>query len=251
MQVEFGVGTVIGRRTDVSPIQNFFFGVTQEWSLELNQELVKLLGQYKTPVDIADGELDITGKIKFARMQASAIGNFLLGVTPTSSAGFDLIGPENHQTIATTTFTVTNGTTFLEDLGVFYHSSGIALQPVASNPTTGQYVPGVSGTGTYTIASGDESASGGLDVYYLDSLTSLYEVDYNQALMGTGPVIELDFSVPYAFQGTAKKFNVQCYAAKIGKTAFDFKNKNYMIPEMDFQLMANPSGQVMRFALSE
>lgn len=251
MQFQFGTGNVIGKRTDLSGQPVALFGVTQEWSLDTSQELVELLGQNKVAVDVAPAELKITGKVKFARMQANTFGNMLFGVAPTANSGFDIVAPENHSAIAATTFTVTAGTAFTEDLGVFYHNTGIALTPVTASPSAGQYVPGVSGTGTYTINAADESVAGGLDVFYMQSSTTLNEIDVGAQLMGVGPTLELDFALPYAVAGVAKKFNVSLYAVRIGKSSLQAKNKGYLVPEFDFQAFATPAGDVMKFAFSE
>lgn len=250
-QYAFGAGYIIGKRTDVTGTQVAFFGVTQEWSLDIDQKLVPLMGQYKDPVDIAPGERATTGKVKFARISASTFGNLLFGINPTSGAGFTITGPENHSNLIATTFAVTGGAAFTEDLGLYYHATGVALVPVTAAPTAGQYIPGVSGTGSYTIAAGDESVSGGLDVFYQATTTTQFEIDVNQQLMGTGPVCEIDAYVPYAVQGVAKQLNIQMYAARISKVPFSFKNTGYMIPEMDFTLFTNASGQLMRWASTE
>lgn len=246
-QYIFGAGYVLGKRTDVANTQPAFFGTTQEWSFDIDQKLVKLIGQFKDPVDVAPSERDITGKIKFARMQATMFGNMLLGVTPTASSGFDLIGPEAI-TPGTTSFTVASGATFSEDLGVFYHSTGVALTPVAAAPAAGQYVAGLAGVGTYTINVADEVA---LDVFYQVTTTSQFKIVLPSQLMGSGPVCELNFSVPYTVGGVAKKFNLQFPAVRFGKTPMNFKNAAYMIPEMDFTCFANSAGNVLTWSMTE
>lgn len=251
MQLQFGVGTVLGKRTDVTGTQVAFFGVTQEWQIDFAQEIVTILGPNKVAVDSAPGELKITGKIKFARFMATTFGNLMFGVAPTSAAGFDIIGPENHSSIPATTFTVTSGATFTEDLGLYYHNTGVALVPVTAAPTAGQYIAGAAGVGTYTINAADESVAGGIDAFYMVSTTNLFEVDINQQLMGTGPVVELDFAVPYAVQGVTKKFNLQVFSARISKMPLQFKNKAYMVPEVDFTVFANAAGQIIRTATTE
>lgn len=250
-QYTFGVGTVIGKRVDIANTAVAFFGTTQEWSLDFNQEVVTLVGSNKVAVDSAPGELKITGKIKFARLQSSTFGNMLFGAAPVPSSGFDIIGPENHAAIPATTFTVTSGATFTEDLGLFYHNTGVALQPVTAAPGVGQYIPGVPATGTYTINVADESVTGGIDAFYMVSLATLFETDLNQTLMGSGPVIELDFATPYTVQASVKKFNVQVFSARVTKMPWAFKNKGYMVPEMDFTVFANAAGQILRTALTE
>lgn len=251
MQVVFGAGTCIGKRVDIANLPTIFFGVTQDWSLDIDQKLVTLLGQYKDPVDVAPGERVVTGKIKFARIQASGMGNLLFGVNPVGNAGFDIVGPETRAASAGTTYTVSSGATYLQDLGVYYHNTAIALLPVTAAPTAGQYVAGAAGVGNYTIAAADATVVGGLDFFYQVSLANQFEIDVNTALMGTGPTIELDMSVPYTVAGVQKRLAFQIYAARISKIPLAFKNTGYLIPEVDFTCFTNAAGNLLRWSSTE
>ena len=248
-QYNFGVGYVYGKRTDVSNTQVAFFGTTQEWELNIDQKLVNLMGQYKDPVDVAPSERTVTGKVKFARLQMSMWGNLLFGITPTSSSGIDMVVGET-KTTTTTTYTVASAAAFSGDLGVYYAASGIALTPVASAPTAGQYVAGAAGVGTYTLNASDSAASL-LQFSYMKTATDQLSVTVTQALMGSGPVVELDFSNPYAVQGTTKKLNIQILSARISKSPLQFKNANYMIPDMEFTAFLNSAGNLMNWSMTE
>lgn len=251
-QFMFGVGYVFGTRVDLSGQQVAFFGTTQEFDLDIDQKLVTLLGQFKDPVDVAPGERAITGKIKFARLMSTMFGNLMFGIAPTASAGFSITGPENHS-IPGTPFqvTVTNGSAFQADLGVFYHATGVPLVPVASAPATGQYIPGAVGVGLYTFATGDSAVSGGVDIFYQQSTTTQFEIDIGQQLMGTGPEAQINFTTNYAVQGVNKAFNVIAPAVRFSKMPMNFKNTAYMIPEMDFTCFSNAAGTVLKMAMTE
>jgi hypothetical protein len=247
----FGSGTLVAKRTDLANQPVALLAVTQDWSIDIDQELIKLVGQSKFPVDIAPGENKIAGKIKFARVQATTISNMILAQTVTPASGFQLTGPENHSAIAATTFTVTNGATFTEDCGVFYHGTGIALAPVTAAPTAGQYIAGVAGTGTYTINSADESVSGGLDLFYTNTLTTENQITITNPLMGTGSIFKLIGTVPYKVQNVQKQFSIQLNAARCSKMPFAFGNKKYMIPEMDYEAFADASNTIGTFSITE
>lgn len=247
----FGAGNLFAKRTDVATQQVALLATVQDWSIDLDQELIKLLGQYKAPVDIAPGELKIVGKVKAARVQAYLMNNIILGQTITPNSGFDVATPENKSAIAATTFTVTNGATFLEDLGIVYHNSGIALSPVTAAPAVGSYIAGAAGVGNYTINASDENVPGGLDVYYTYSVTTLYQVSMGQTLMGVGPQFELIGKVPYTVQGVPKTFNFKLNAVRSNKLPLAFKNKAYMIPEFDFEGFADSAGNIGTFCTTE
>ncbi len=173
----------------------------------------------------------------------------LLGVNPTAASGIDMVTNET-KTTTVTTYTATAGAAFLEDLGVFYVATGIALTPIASAPTIGTYVAGVSGVGTYTINSSDAGASV-LNFFYMKTATDQFQMVVSQTLMGTGPVVELNFSNPYAVQGATKKLNIQLPAVRISKSPLQFKNTAYVVPEMDFTAFLNAAGNIMTWSMTE
>lgn len=252
MQFSFGTGVLLGKRTDVTTAQNVIFGTCESWDVNFDQTLVELWGGSKLPVDVAPADMKISGKIKYATLMASTFANLILpGATLTTNAGIDLAAPENKSSIAATTFVVTNGATFLEDFGVFYHATGTALFPVTAAPSAGQYIAGAAGVGKYTINSADQAVTGGLDVFYSYTTTGLFQVTMANVLMGTGAVFEMFGSVPYTVQGVAKKLTLKLNACRAAKLPLAFKNKAYLVPEMDFSVMADASGNIGTLSMSE
>lgn len=243
-QYNFGVGTIVGKRTDVTGKPPSFLGVIQDIEIDLDQQIKELYGQYKMPVDVAPGQLKITGKAKFARIQASTIDNLLLGEGVTSGAGLDMATAEVHTPVGTT-FTVTNGATFLEDFGLFYAATGVQLVPVVSAPIQGQYIPGVAATGTYTIAAADENTA--LNVYYSFTVTTLNSIVASNQLMGTGPVFELFAAQLY----NGKKINIKLNACRGSKLTLPFKNADYTIMDFDFTAFADASNNWGTIAVTE
>ena len=140
MQLNFGVGTAIGKRTDIPNAKPSFIGVLQDLEIDIDVTLKELTGQYKMPVDVAPSSMKVIGKAKFARIQGASVNNLLLGQTETDASGIDMAVAEAFSVPASTPFTyqTTNHTTFIEDLGIFYASGG-QLQPVTSAPAVGQY----------------------------------------------------------------------------------------------------------------
>ena len=74
-QYAFGSGTLIGKRTDVTGTPPCLLGTLQDVSLDFDRKIETLLGQYNMAVAAGGGELKITGKAKFARLQATQINN--------------------------------------------------------------------------------------------------------------------------------------------------------------------------------
>lgn len=247
MQLNFSSGTVIAKRTDVTNTQPAFLGVLQELQLNFDQTLKELYGQQKLPVDAAPSELKVTGTAKFARIQATQIQNLLISGTQTANSGVQMAVAEA-VTPGATTFTVSKGTAFIEDLGVFYASSGIQLTPGTAVGSAGTYIPGVAGTGTYTINATDEVA---LLVYYSYTVTGFTQLAIANQNMGVGPVFELWCAQSYAVQGVTKTLNIKLNACRASKIAMPFKNTDYTIQDMTFTAFTDASNNLGTFVYSE
>ncbi|MGH6878877.1 MAG: hypothetical protein ACREHV_16075 [Rhizomicrobium sp.] len=250
MQLNFGVGTAIGKRTDIANAKPSFLGVLQDLEIDIAVTLKELTGAYKMPVDVAPSGMKVTGKCKFARIQGASVNNLLLGQTETDNAGIDMAVAESITVPASSpyTCTVANGTKYIEDLGVFY-ASGAHLQPVAASPAPGQYIPGVAGTGTLIFSAADAGAA--LVTYYSYTATSLVQLSLANQLMGTGPVFELQAKQDYFLQGVEKKLILKLNACRGSKWTLPFKNTDYTIQDFEFTAFADATNAWGTFAFSE
>jgi hypothetical protein len=244
----FGVGNWFCKRTDTLFTQPVLLGVLQDLELDIDRTTKELIGQYALPVDIALAQMKITGKGKYASVSVNNLNNTILGQTLSTSAGFQIAAPEA-VTPAATTFTVSHGATFSEDLGVRYHSSNTQLTPVSSGASTGSYIPAAAGVGTYTIAAGDTSVA--LDVYYSYSVTSLSQISASNQLMGAGTTFELIGSNTYNVCGTNKIISIKLNACKASKTTMPFKNVDYLMFDLEFQAFADCNNNWGTIAMSE
>lgn len=246
----FGTGTLIAKRTDASNTAPFMFGVLQGITLDFDQKLEALYGQNKVAVALGDGELKISGKAKFARLQMTLFNNLFTGQS-TASGTLDMASTGELATIPATPYhyTVANASlTPLEDFGVFYASSGIQLTPVASGPSAGQYSFDAS-TGIYTFASADSGSA--VYVYYTYAATAGNKLVYSNPLTGTSPVFEVYFKTTTSNFGVSKNVTIKLNACKSSKLALSFSNQKFTIPEFDFQAMADASGNVFTLSTSE
>lgn len=229
--LNFGAGTVIGRRTDIANPTPMFMGVLQDITIEFNQSLTELIGQYKVAVDVAPAELKITGKAKQAKIQANMVNDMLFGQTLQTASGQALTTAEAVTPVAVT-FTVANAATFKEDLGLFYASNGVQLTRVASGPIVGQYSVNET-TGVYTIVVADEVP---LLVYYSFGVTTQKQIVLSNQLMGVGPGFEINLSNTYKNNaGITSSIFLRLNACRSSKMTLPFKNIGYVIPEFDFQ----------------
>ena len=242
--VDFKSGFLIGvpnagdLNTNPTPRQ---FGVLQEVSVEFNQDLVELHGQFKYPVDVATGKSKIPIKAKYAAIDGRVLGDLWLGVDPSVGMTIFLIGvyAEAHSIPATPgpyTVVVTN-TTGVVDYGVTL-ADGTGLTKVASGVAAGQYEVAPS-TGTYTFAAADQ----GKDILINYSYTSASRgstVQISNTLMGSGPRFALLLFNQYKTKQLAILFN-QCI---MGKFSVPRKLAAYAMSDFESQAFADSSGIV-------
>lgn len=257
-QYSFGTGTLILRRTDVSNAQPALLGTLQDNSIDFDRKIEILLGQYNTAVAVGGGELKITGKAKFARLQATQLNNLFLGPNATQTTGVNLITATGESDTVTSTggpasgigLTVTNGSAFVEDLGVFT-AAGVQLTPVSSGPVAGvSYVPGVAGTGAYSFASGDENVA--YTVYYRYTVSgSGNQMALANALMGPLPTFELNFQGSFTYFGVSKIINIRLNACFSPKLTLPFAMGKFNVSELDWQAIADASNNIGTISVTE
>lgn len=247
----FGTGTLVARRTDVTGSTPFLFGTLHDISLTFDQKIESLLGQNKVAVALGDGELKITGKAKFARLQMTLFSNLLLG-SAVSTGGLQMSSAGEAVTVPASspyTVVVSNAALVpLVDYGVFYQSNGIQLTLVASAPAVGQYGFNAS-TGTYTFAAADAGAA--MYVYYSYTSASGNKTAFANPQMGTSPVFEVYFKTSTPNLGVTKDVTIKLNACKSTKLALSFANQKFAIPEFDFQAMADAAGNVFTLTATE
>jgi hypothetical protein len=243
----FGTGTLVARRTDLANTPPFLFGALQDISIDFEQKLESLVGQNKVAVALGDGELKISGKAKFARLQMTLFSNLALpGSVSAGALEMNATGEAATVPASPYQYTAVNASqTPLEDFGVFYQASGVQLTPVASSPAAGQYAFNAA-TGVYSFASADAGA--GIYLYYSYMASAgASKLVYANALMGTAPIFELYFKTSY----NGKDMTIKLNACKSSKLSLGFSSQKFMIPEFDFQAMADAAGNVFTLSSAE
>ncbi|HLY07343.1 MAG TPA: hypothetical protein VKR31_16475 [Rhizomicrobium sp.] len=249
MQLNFGVGTAIGKRTDIANAKPSFLGVLQDLEIDIAVTLKELTGAYRLPIDVAPSNMKVTGKAKFARIQGASINNLLLGQTETDGAGIDMAVAEAINSTGISFTPAHGGSAFIEDLGLFYANGGGQLQPIIGVAGPGQYNAGLAGVGTYTINAADENTP--LVVYYSYSATSLVQLSLVNQLMGSGPTFEMQAKQDYFVAGVEKKLVLKLNSCRASKWTLPFKNTDYTIQDFEFTAFADASNAWGTFAFSE
>jgi hypothetical protein len=244
-QFAFGSGTLIGKRTDVTGTSPALLGTLQDVSLDFDRKIETLLGQYNMAVAAGGGEFKITGKAKFARLQATQINNLFLGQTLTADSMVEMTTGEAG-TVASAAVTVANSATFVEDFGVFYATSGAQLAPVASSPAQGQY--SVS-SGVYTFNASDNGAS--VLIYYSYTVASGNKISLSNQLAGPLPMFEISLKETFNYFGTDKDLLVKLNACVSPKLSLPFSNQKFTVAEFDFQAIADAANNIGTISVSE
>lgn len=247
-QYAFGSGTVIGKRTDVTGTPPCLLGTLSDVSLDFDRKIETLLGQYNMAVAAGGGEFKITGKAKFARLQATTINNLFLGQTLTANSMLEMTTGEAGTVPASSAYTVTvaNNSTFVEDFGVFYANTGAQLTPVASLTGAGQYTVA---SGVYTFNSGDASAA--VLIYYSYNVSSGNKISLANQLTGPLPMFEVSLKETFNYFGTNKDLLVKLNACVAPKLSMPFSNQKFTIQEFDFQAIADASNNIGTISLAE
>lgn len=239
----FGSGVMFGTSTAANPTPAEF-GALQDVSVDISFSNKQLYSQYQVPIMVARGQAKIAGKAKLASLNANLINSLFLNAT--SAAGQRLVAYKESHTVPSTPYQVpvTNSTTFVADLGVYYGSgpnAGQALQEVASTPATGQYS---FSAGTYTFAAGDTGVTV-LISYTYTLATGGSTLSWSNPLMGLAPVFSAQFQQQVTQpSNVSKTFTWMFYACTSNKMTFASALENYMIPEFDFDIFANSAGQI-------
>jgi len=244
-QYAFGSGTLIGKRTDVSGTPPCLLGTLQDVSLEFDRKIETLLGQYNMPVAAGGGEFKITGKAKFARLQATQINNLFLGQTLSAGSMLEMTTGETG-TVASASVTVANSAAFVEDYGVFYAATGAQLAPVASSPAQGQYS---AASGIYTFNSADNGAA--VLIYYSYTVASGNKISVANQLTGPLPMFEISLKETFNYFGVSKDLLVKLNACVSSKLSLPFANQKFTVAEFDFQAIADAANNVGTISLSE
>lgn len=244
MQFSFGGGAIFGVRTDVANPTPVQLGILQDISIEFSGDMKELYGTSQFPVAIARGKTKITGKAKFAKLNGAAFNSLYFGQTLATGQTLAAVGEAGTvPAITPWKITVSNGTTWVADLGVVYALSGIPLTLVAAAPTLGQY--SVAAGGQYTFSTADASAL--VQISYTYTVTTGTTISIGNPQMGAVPTWRAAFTSTF----NGKSLTLGLNACVSSKLSLPTKQDDWVINELDFQALADASGNVGTLSLAE
>ena len=245
---QFSTGTLFGLAGTI-PVPRKF-GALQDVSVDVSFTTKSLYGQNQYALAIARGQAKLTGKAKFAKINAAMLNDLFFSQSIGTGSAMPIFGEVGNipATPGPYTVTVSQSAQFREDLGVIYSATGVPLTRVASGPTTGQYSVAA---GVYTFAAADQG-QGVLIDYSYNVAASGSVISLNQVLSGTTPTFGIVLAAKYQAPGdVVRPLYLKLNACTSSKLSLATKMDDFNIPEFDFEAMADITGAVGAFLLGE
>lgn len=253
-QYSFGSGSLYGiptRDSAGNPVLNGTpqkFGVLQDVSVDFGYDVKMLHGQLQFPVDVARGKASIKCKAKFGKLNGALYNSLFFGQTLTSGTATDILSDIAGSMIpASAPYTVTpaapNAGTVTESLSVI-GADGTPYDKVEAIPTTGQYT--LSG-GIFTFAAADAGKKVFIDFKYTYASPTAKTITVLNQQMGFTPEFKVELS--QKFKGKPLTFTFP--KAVSSKLMFPGKNDDYNIPEFEFEVFADETGNVAFISFGE
>ena len=239
-QAVFGSGRLYGIGSDslATPIE---FGTLQDVTVDFSWTKKQLRGQNLFPEKTGRSEAKMTGKAKMGRVDPVLFHQLFFDFGSLTT-GRELIASNEAAAVppATTyTVVVSNGANFKADLGVKDANTGdVFMKVAAGSEVQGAYSVDPA-TGTYTFSQADASRAVLISYSYTDTAGHTLKVD--NTLAGVAPT----FSVILWNEDSSGKHGLKFFAASSDKLALATKMGDFMIPEFDFEVLANAGGEVM------
>ena len=247
MQLIFGIGALWGTRSDIPNVGPDQFAVLQDNSIDFAFEVKELYSQLGYPSDIARGKGKITGKAKVARVFANLYADIFFG--ESVNTGEDNVSEnELHTLTIAGTLGVTNASTFVADLGVYYSAPGQdRFQFVTGAPTAGQYSTGVNGS--YTFYTGDVGSVVAISYVFTDA--SGHTITINNHFMGYTPTFVGTFYQQRNTQGSTGQLTLRLNECVSSHLTIPSRIDDYAIQDFDYQAFSNGSNVVGTISTSE
>lgn len=217
----FGAGRVFATANLANPTPARAF-VPQSQSIDFKRKVESLFGEKQLAVAVGAGEMEVTGKVEYAKTNARMFSDIMFGDTGTTGSFLEADG-EAATVPAVTTFviTVANATNYQFDLGVVNADTGVVYTRVAAGAEAAgaSYSVATSGAnkGKYTFAAGDANANVKISYVYSSS-TAGETVSMANQLQGQVGSFQAVHVLPWGTEQDMFVFN-NCIASSSGLSA--------------------------------
>lgn len=247
MQLIFGIGALWGTRNDVAGVGPDQFGVLQDNTIDFSFELKELYSQLQFPLDIARGKGKITGKAKIARVFGALYADLFFG--STYSTGEDNVSENEQHTIVSAAVTVTNASTYVSDLGVYYNAAGNNRFTYVTGAPTAAGTYTIGSNGIYTFFTADIGQSVAISYVYTDTSGKTIELTNN--FMGYTPTFMGTFYQQRNTQGASGQLTLRLNECVSNHFSLPSKIDDYAIPDFDFSAFSSGTNSIGTLSTTE
>jgi hypothetical protein len=245
-QSVFGVGFLFATPSGTNPTPTRF-GRLQDVSVDFSYDNKLLYGSNQYALEQARGKAKIDLKASVGVVDPALFNNIYFGLT--TATGETLNSVDEAATPSAGSFTVANGGTFSQDLGLYNTVTGLWMTRVASAPATGQYAVNTS-TGVYTTNTAQNGQLLRVSYTYASSSTG-QSLTFTNQLMGAG----VTFSVQLVnkFKGSdnvVRSLFLNFPAVQCPKLALPLKLDDFLLPQLELSAQDNGSGAVFSYSMT-
>lgn len=239
----FGAGRFFGINNVSNPTPMRAY-VPQDQSIDFKLSTKSLVGENRLPVDVAAGDMSVTGKVTLGANSARLFSDLLFAIG--SSSGQILEQEQEAGTIpGSTAYTVTvaNSSTWTTDLGVTLAADGTVFTRVASAPAAGQYSVAA---GVYTFAAADANKNVKISYLYTQSSTG-EKLTITNSLQGPAGAFTGVMVFPYGSDQDVLTLN-KCIPSEGGIST---KQGDYAKPTLGFMAATDSSDTLGTFSFAQ
>lgn len=245
-QSVFGVGFLFATPLGTNPTPTRF-GRLQDVGVDFSFDLKLLYGSNQFALEQARGKAKIDLKATLGVVDPALFNNIYFGLT--TATGETLNSVDEFATPSSGTFTVANGATYSQDLGLYNTMTGLWMTRVASAPAAGQYAVNTS-TGAYTT---NTAQNGQLlkASYTFASTATGTNLTFTNQLMGSGVTFSVQLVNKFkGSDGVVRSLFLNFPAVQAPKLSMPLKLDDFTLPQIDMSAQDNGSGNVFNYSMT-
>ncbi|HWF78359.1 MAG TPA: hypothetical protein VN694_14420 [Caulobacteraceae bacterium] len=245
-QSVFGVGFLFATPSGANPTPTRF-GRLQDVGVDFSYDNKLLYGSNQYALEQARGKAKIELKAAVGVVDPILFNNIFFGLTTTT--GETLNSVDESATPSTGTFTVANGATFSQDLGVYNTVTGLWMTRVASAPAAGQYAVNTV-TGVYTT---NTAQNGQLlkASYTYASASSGSSLAFTNQLMGASVTFSVQLVNKFkGSDGVVRSLYLNFPAVQCPKLSMPLKLDDFTLPQLDMSAQDNGAGAIFNYSMT-
>lgn len=245
-QSVFGVGFLFATPSGANPTPTRF-GRLQDVGVDFSYDSKLLYGSNQYALEQARGKAKIELKAAVGVVDPALFNNVFFGLATT--AGETLNSIDEAATPSAGTFTVANGGTFSQDLGVYNTVTGLWMSRVASAPAAGQYAVNTA-TGVYTTNAAQNGQLLRASYTYASSSTGTSLTVTNQP-MGSSVIFSVQLVNKFrGADGVVRSLYLNFPAVQCPKLSMPLKLDDFTLPQLDMSAQDNGSGNVFNYSMT-